>query len=665
MRLIRILKNLRPSTRSLKTTLAIYFIPISVVPAILISIYATRLFEGSVRETLQRRADSERDAIVSEIDRLEAEIFREAKAFATSQRLLSAVALENSARLDEVLESVRMPLWVRVYSPAGMLIGERKPDADLNQIAYLSPDAMRGLRATGETLDRYPTDGAEGFTILARFQLKDKNRFYGYLEEQYLFSGRDLAELKRRRQVDMVILNRALSPMSATFAIPRPILSGVAKKSLEQLRDRSGTSELGLSGLGPSEIDLAGTRFAVYLYDLPALHGKKRDWAYLALFLSMTSLDTSLTQLKVNTVYGTVFLILVSTLLIFLFSERLVKPIELLVNAMKRVKTGRVEQIPPIDSTYEIEYLVRSFNEMIRNIGAAKRALEIKLDELHRANSEIKDTQSHLVQSAKLISLGELVAGVAHELNNPIAFIYSNMHHLLEYLKQIKRLIGAYQQMQAKLSPQDRKMLQDLEKEIELDYLLKDVEDLTRSCLDGADRTKNIVLGLRTFSRMEDASFQENDLHEGIRSTLRLLGAELKNRITVHEEFGDIPRVVCNLSQMNQVFMNLLTNAAQAIDGRGEIWVRTRRDGEYVEIQIEDSGRGIPNSIIDKIFDPFFTTKKTGQGTGLGLSIAYGLIQKHRGEISVKSAVGRGTRFTLALPIAQAGVAGDTGQQLA
>lgn len=630
-------------TRSLKTSLALYFVPISVIPAVLISVYATRLFEESVRETIQRRADSERDAIVSEIDRFEGDLFREARVFASSSRLLGGIALENRARLEEVLDGVRLPIWVRVYSPSGQLIGERKPDSSWGQIAFLSKKSMEELRSRTETLERYPTDGDEGFTILARFLLKDKNRFYGYLEEQYRFGMRDLNELKNRRQVDMAILNRSLTPLSATFAIPRDVLLKTAHRSLEKLRDQP----------GQSIVELAGTRFALFLYELPGSLGRQRDWGYLALFLSMTSLDATLTQLRVNAICGTLFLILVSTLLIFLFSERLVKPIEVLVNAMKRVKTGRVEQIPPIDSTYEIEYLVRSFNEMIRNISAAKKALEVKLEELRAANTEIKDTQAHLVQSAKMISLGELVAGVAHELNNPIAFIYSNMHHLLDYLDKIKRLVAAYQVVVAKLPAADRERIASFEKQIELEYLLKDVEDLAKSCLDGADRTKEIVLGLRTFSRIDESSFQECDIHEGIRTTLRLLGAEMKNRITVHEEFDELPRVECNLSQLNQVFLNLLTNATQAIDGRGDIWIRTRCDGKQIAIEIEDNGHGISSSIIDKIFDPFFTTKKTGQGTGLGLSIAYGLIQKHHGEISVKSALGKGTRFTLVIPVTQ------------
>ncbi len=210
--------------------------------------------------------------------------------------------------------------------------------------------------------------------------------------------------------------------------------------------------------------------------------------------------------------------------------------------------------------------------------------------------------------------------------------------------------MGLYRDIKGHLSEADQKRIAEIEKSIDLDFILKDMEDLTKSCVDGAKRTKEIVLGLRTFSRMEDASFGWGNLHDGIRSTLKLLVTDFKDRITIHEEFDTLPLVECNLSQMNQVFMNLLSNAGQAISGRGDIWIRTFDRGEIVEIQIEDSGAGIPKEQVEKIFDPFFTTKKVGQGTGLGLSIAYGLVQKHNGTISVSSTVGKGTKFILRLP---------------
>jgi two-component system NtrC family sensor kinase len=249
-----------------------------------------------------------------------------------------------------------------------------------------------------------------------------------------------------------------------------------------------------------------------------------------------------------------------------------------------------------------------------------------------------------------MISLGQIVAGVAHELNNPIAFIYSNMHHLSDYIEKVKLMIAEFRAGYATLPAADRERLKKLETELEIDFILRDMEDLTRSCVEGANRTKEIVTGLRTFSRMDESAFRAVDIHEGLRSTLKLLAAEFKDRIRIHEAYGPLPLIECNLSQVNQVFMNLLSNAAHAISGKGDIWIRTREAGDHIVIEIEDSGHGMPAEVVEKIFDPFFTTKKVGQGTGLGLSIAYGLIQKHHGNIEVESIVGKGTRFTLTLP---------------
>jgi two-component system NtrC family sensor kinase len=339
--------------------------------------------------------------------------------------------------------------------------------------------------------------------------------------------------------------------------------------------------------------------------------------------------------------------------LIVVFSNRVVKPIEILVTAMKRVKTGNMEEIPASDSSYEIDYLISAFNDMIRNVSVTRRALESKLEELRKANTEIRNTQTTLVQSAKMISLGQIVAGVAHELNNPVAFIYSNMHHLSTYIEKVKRIITEYRGVRDGLSQGEKEGIEALEKELDIDFILTDMSELTNSCLDGANRTKDIVTGLRTFSRMDESVFKYTDLHEGIKSTVRLLNTEFKNRIIVHQEFGEIPEVECSPTQINQVFMNLLANAAQAIVGRGNIWIRTRVVRDSVEVQIEDSGAGMSSETVSQIFDPFFTTKKVGEGTGLGLSIAYGLIQKHNGKIDVKSQLGKGTVFTVVIPISQ------------
>jgi len=638
----RLLANLKYGTRSLKTTLALYFIPISLIPTLSISYYAMKTFEESTRETLARRAHSERDAIAAEFDMLDSDLLSNARASAKAPKLISAAAKANFGEIAQAVIDFRPNVNVRVYSLQGAFLGGRSSREADKQINYLSREGLTRVKSHGETIERYFSPDSIGIVTLVRVLIQDKSRVYGVLEEETHFGAPELAEIKNRRQVDVVLLNRELTPFGASFALSNDAIHTFSHKAFQSAVQGVFT---------PTFIQIGDGRYASFLYDLSA--GKQKNWGYLGVFLSMTSADATVTRLKIAIVYLTLLLALTATLAIFIVSNRLVKPIVLLVSAMKRMQTGRVEQIPSIDSAYEIEYLVRSFNDMTQNIHSAKRALETKLEELRKANQNLKATQATLIQSAKMISLGQIVAGVAHELNNPIGFIYSNMHHLSDYLTKIRNLVEAYRDGRNKLSPEERARLEKIEKDLEIDYILKDMEDLTLSCVEGAKRTKEIVLGLRTFSRMDESTFRDVDLHEGLRSTLKLLATDLKGRITVHEEFGQIPLVECNLSQMNQVFMNLLSNAAHAIEGQGHIWIRTEAKGDQVLIEIKDSGSGMSSEVLGQIFDPFFTTKRVGQGTGLGLSIAYGLIQKHHGTIDVQSDLGKGTRFTIRIPLRQ------------
>ncbi len=644
MRLNRIKKFLssyRPGTFSLKTVLAVYFVPIAVLPTILLSYYVTQVFEDNTKEGLVRRAQSERDAILSELEAVESDLFSNLKLYATSTRILNAFNSKAKDAFKDAFGAPKPNVLIRVYSPDGKYLWGRTPPGIAPRVAYLGKESLKRVKMRGEVIERFLTNEDRGILTVTRALVRDKRRLYGIIEQELIYGAPQLNDLRSRRQVDVVFLSRDLTSVAASFALAPEII-----KSLSSIALRAEEAKV----RDPAIITLGDARYAAFVYDFPSTLERNRKWGYVAVFISMTSADATIQKLKTAMIYLATFLILIASLLIFIFSNRLVKPIELLVLAMKRIRTGRIEQIPPLESTYEIEYLVHAFNDMARNVSAAKRTLEMKLEELHRANQEIKNAQTQLVQSAKMVSLGQIVAGVAHELNNPIAFIYSNMHHLSDYVDKIREIVKIYRDLKANLSEKDQLAINTLEKSIDLDFILKDMEDLTKSCVDGANRTKEIVLGLRTFSRMDESSFRPSDLHEGLRTTVRLLVTEFKDRVVIHEEFGELPLVECNLSQMNQVFMNLLSNGAQAISGRGDIWIRTKSLGEMVEIQIEDSGAGIPKDSVEKIFDPFFTTKKVGQGTGLGLSIAYGLVQKHNGSISVTSEVGKGTKFTLRLP---------------
>jgi len=636
--------RLPQGTRSLKSVLAFYFIPISIIPVVVISLYATREFERNTHNMLINRAASEKDALVSEIDALESRHFEAARTHATRTRLIRAVERKDRGAVRKAIRSFQKKFDVRVYTRNGKYLAGRQVRKGAKQIPYISKDGLKKLRRWGETMQRYYATVGDGFVTTIRHYLRNGRRqIVGILEEEYFFGSEELRLLKGQREVDALILKPDFTVVTGSFPI--------STKNLKPLTNSLFQTKLGKNR--PIFIKLGTSRYAAFLYRLPANKGTRKDWGYLAVFLSMGQLDQILGRLKLYLIYLTALLVLFTLLLVLLVSRRLVKPIEVLVGGMKRIKSRRLEQIPEIDSTHEIEYLVSSFNDMARNIHASNEALELRLLELRRANEDIKNAQATMVQSAKMASLGQIVAGVAHELNNPIAFIYSNMHHLLEYVDNIKKMVAEYDELKTKLPKAEQAKLKKLYKELDIEFILKDMEDLTRSCVDGANRTKEIVLGLRTFSRIEDSSFGVADLNEGLKNTMKLLITQFKDRVTVHEEYGKIPHIECNLSQLNQVFMNLISNAAHAIPHRGELWIRTYAKGKTVCVEIEDSGSGMTSDMLVKIFDPFFTTKKVGSGTGLGLSIAYGLIQKHNGTITVQSQVNKGTRFTISLPIEQ------------
>ena len=281
-----------------------------------------------------------------------------------------------------------------------------------------------------------------------------------------------------------------------------------------------------------------------------------------------------------------------------------------------------------------------------------------------RSLLRVKSLHAELVQSEKMASLGRLVAGVAHELNNPINFIYSNIHPLQEYIRDLKALVQLYGEKETGLCPEDRKTVVERKEAMDLEYVFEDLDKILRAFQDGATRVRDIVSSLTTFSRLDMGEPGEVDLHEGIENTLTLLTNRYKERVAVHRDYGDIPKVVGYAGQLNQVFMNLLSNAGDAIEPgkEGNVWITTRMDGaDDVLISIRDDGKGIPKEVLDRIFDPFVTTKKVGEGTGLGLSITYGIVEQHGGRIWAESEEGEGSTFFVRLPVD--GVRGTYGER--
>ncbi|MGE8466184.1 MAG: DAHL domain-containing protein [Pseudomonas putida] len=320
---------------------------------------------------------------------------------------------------------------------------------------------------------------------------------------------------------------------------------------------------------------------------------------------------------------------------------------------------------------YMAVWLLRSFGEINR----VNRALVVANDELEqrvarrtqalteasaalqREIDERKLLESQLVQSEKLASLGQLAAGIAHEVNNPIGFVSSNLGALDSYFSRLHDMLKAYQDAETAIDTATLKAgLVQLRSEIELEYILEDIPLLISESKDGISRVGQIVRDLKDFSRVDsNQDWQWANLHQGIDSTLNIVASELKYKADLVKQYGVLPEVECLASQINQVIMNLVVNAAQAMGAeRGTITVRTGCANDKVWIEVADNGCGIPAQSLQKIFDPFYTTKPVGQGTGLGLSLSYGIIKRHCGEIHVHSEVGVGTTFRVELPVRQA-----------
>jgi len=262
-------------------------------------------------------------------------------------------------------------------------------------------------------------------------------------------------------------------------------------------------------------------------------------------------------------------------------------------------------------------------------------------------NAELEQANHRLLQSEKLAAMGRLAAGVAHEINNPVSYVYSNLQSLEGYFSDLFRLTDA---MDSSTSLQELRLIK---KNIDYDYLRDDLKDLVAESREGIERVKNIISAMKDFCHIEEEEFKLADLHRGLEATLNVVNNELKYKAVVVRDFGVLPEIECNVSQINQVIMNLLVNAAQAIEELGEITVRTRHNGSEVVIEVEDTGKGILPEHVNRIFEPFFTTKPIGMGTGLGLSLSFNIIEKHNGQIEVLSTPGQGTCFRIALPVHQ------------
>ncbi len=345
-------------------------------------------------------------------------------------------------------------------------------------------------------------------------------------------------------------------------------------------------------------------------------------------------------------------------------------PLKSLIRSASTIAQGKFNERVPIRSSDEVGVLASTFNEMARALSLREAQLQelnrnletmvrdrtVELENSHealkRAYLDLQSTQEQLVQTEKMASLGQLVSGIAHEIKNPLNFIYGNTHFLSDYAQKLQDLVECFDKLPS-ISPEDRLEVRRLKESVHYSFIKEDLKILIDNFAEGARRINTIVSDLRAFSRMDTDTISEVDLHASLEMSLNLLRNQYKNRIEIHKEYGNIPKIQGFAGKLSQVFMNLLSNAFHAIQRNGDVWIRTRSINGDIEIEIEDNGAGIANESLKRIFEPFFTTKPIGQGTGLGLSISYGIIEQHQGKIHVTSVPQKGSCFTVRLPISR------------
>jgi two-component system, NtrC family, sensor kinase len=631
---------------SLRFILIAWFVAFSILPLGVVSWYSLLKFQKAIEsEQLQRLKSNGREIEVIISDyynqlRSNRQLLEESPQFTYNLSVADLGALKEISSEwlhNSIISSIA------IYGQDGTRLSlATKDEAGVLKINQaLSDKTTLSEKYTAHLADKSDLgvinqDNPEGTELLLFSKIINSNgKNIGYIEQKIILQQQFLVRVKNKIKLDLMLTNSQKQPIFSTINIEKsnfPIInSKFSSADPDTMIDIKNNNNL----------------YGFILY--PIIW----DRSAFSVAIGTSKNESQMVLANVNVAFiGVISLVVLFLIVTILISTSvLLRPInELIEGLLAFEKTDSLVQLAVKNKT-EIGLLTATFNQMSLKIFQTRKDLKNKIKELEKANSNLKEAQTKLVHSAKMTSLGQLVAGVAHELNNPISFIYSNTSHLKDYSEKLFKIIDEIE----KNPPASER----IKLENEFDYIQKDLPRLIKSCQDEAQRTRDIIIGLRNFSRLEESQLKEIDLIESIDTTLELLKGEVTNRIQIHRNYENIPLVLCYASQINQVIMNILTNAVYAVSGNGQIWISTTalkagaQGAGKVQISIQDSGVGMSPEVIDKIFEPFFTTKDVGRGTGLGLSISYGIIQNHGGDIEVRSQKGVGTEFIVTIPVSQ------------
>ncbi|MEM9149241.1 MAG: ATP-binding protein [Cyanobacteria bacterium P01_F01_bin.3] len=600
-------------------------------------------FSSKMEETQQEQSAELASLVKREVDRELYNLRRSARLMARDEAMVEGVAQSSPSLVRQEILPMNTILKTDFVTVFG---SERQTLVDTKQIAFqsleLNHNAAIDLALTGSDISTIVgTSGHTAPFVIGTAPIKNEQGVVGGIILGTALSDDLLSQINESIQEQIVVIDDG-QIVASTFPLEDDSLEWQA------------------SGEVSRKIMLAGEPFLAQTIFLDGLDGERFE---LALLISRMSLIRSQQAVWTFILWLASAGALVTAVVGYVIARRIARPIQAMTEVTSKVVAdNNFELQMPVQRQDEIGILSTSVNQLIQWVGDYTDQLELsaqtledrvkqRTQELSEALRELRETQTQLIQTEKMSSLGQMVAGIAHEINNPISFIQGNIKPLRTYFEDISELFDTYD----KEYPSPTEAVVDKREEIDFEFLLEDVAKILASMKMGTERVRDIVVSLRNFSRLDESTIKDVDLSEGLNSTLLILNHRIKQGVKVIKDYAPLPPVMCSPAQLNQVFTNIIANALDAMfdadSPTKELLISTRVfDDERVQVGIKDTGPGMPDEIIAKIFDPFFTTKPVGKGTGLGLGICYKIVQQHRGTLIVNSEVGSGTEFLITLP---------------